>query len=55
MTRNKGIREANIIDVTLDGRGVADQEGKVVFVPFTMTGERVRYERGRKKKNFKGI
>ena len=52
MTRSKGIREANIIDVTLDGRGVADQEGKVVFVPFTMTGERVRYERGRKKKNF---
>lgn len=52
MTRSKGIREANIIDVTLDGRGVADQEGKVVFVPFTITGERVRYERGRKKKNF---
>ncbi len=52
MSRNKEIREANIMDVTLDGRGVADQEGKVVFVPFTMTGERVRYTRGRKKKNF---
>ena len=46
------MKEANIVDVTLDGRGVADQEGKVVFVPFTVTGERVAYERGRKKKKF---
>ena len=52
MSKTKDIREANIIDVTLDGRGVADQEGKVVFVPFTMTGERVRYERRRRKKKF---
>ena len=44
--------EANIVDITLDGRGVADQEGKVVFVPFTITGERVKFERRRKKKKF---
>ena len=44
--------EANIVDITLDGRGVADQEGKVVFVPFTITGEKVRFERRRKKKKF---
>ncbi len=44
--------EANIIDVTLDGRGVADVEGKVVFVPFTITGEKVAFERRKKKKKF---
>lgn len=46
------MQEANIIDVSLDGRGVADQDGKKVFIPFTVTGERVRYERLKKKKKF---
>ena len=46
------MQEATIIDVLLDGRGVADQDGKKVFVPYTVTGERVRYERRKKKKKF---
>ena len=46
------MQEAKIIDVTLDGRGVADQQGKKVFVPYTVVGERVRYERLKKKKKF---
>ena len=46
------MQEANIIDVLLDGRGVADQDGKKVFVPYTVLGERVRYERRKKKKKF---
>lgn len=52
MTEIKGINEANIVDITLEGKGVADQEGKVVFVPFTITGERVSFQRGRKKKSY---
>ncbi len=52
MTNIEGINEANIVDVTLEGKGVADQEGKVVFVPFTITGERVTFERARRKKKF---
>ena len=31
---------------------MADQEGKVVFVPFTITGETVSFQRGRKKKRY---
>ena len=46
------MQEAKIIDVLLDGRGVADQQGKKVFVPYTVLGERVRYERMKKKKKF---
>ena len=46
------MNEASIVDITLDGRGVADQEGKVVFVPFTITGEQVVYEKKRKKKKY---
>ncbi len=52
MTKVKEINQANIVDVTLEGKGVADQEGKVVFIPFTITGERVSFERGRQKKKY---
>lgn len=52
MTNLKGINQANIVDITLEGKGVADQEGKVVFVPFTVTGERVAFQRARKKKKY---
>ena len=52
MTKVEGINEANIVDITLEGKGVADQEGKVVFVPFTIPGERVSFERARRKKKF---
>lgn len=45
-------KEAVIVDLLLDGRGVADQEGKKVFIPFTITGERVSYEPRKKKKKF---
>ena len=45
-------KEAVIIDLLLDGRGVADQEGKKVFIPFTITGERVSYEPRKKNKKF---
>ena len=44
--------EATIIDLTLDGKGVADTSGKVAFVPFTIPGERVRYQLKKKKKSF---
>ncbi len=46
------MQEAKIIDVLLDGRGVADRDGKKVFIPYTVPGERVRYERRKKKKKF---
>lgn len=46
------MKEANIIDLTLDGKGVADSTGKVAFVPFTIPGERVRYQSKKKKKSF---
>jgi len=46
------MNEATIVDITLDGRGVTDNVGKVVFVPFTITGEQVKFERKRKKKKF---
>lgn len=44
--------ETTIIDLLLDGRGVADQEGKKVFIPFTIPGERVLYQPRKKKKKF---
>ena len=44
--------ETTIIDLLLDGRGVADQEGKKVFIPFTIPGERVTYQPRKKKKKF---
>ena len=46
------MQEANIVDILLDGRGVADQDGKKVFIPYTVPGECVRYERRKKKKKF---
>lgn len=46
------MEEAEIIDIMLDGRGVAEHEGKKVFVPYTITGERVRFEALKKKKKF---
>lgn len=45
-------QEALIVDLLLDGRGVAEQDGKRVFIPYTITGERVSFERRKKKKKF---
>jgi len=46
------LKEALITDVSLDGRGVASEDGKKVFIPFTLTGERVSYRAIKKKKKF---
>ncbi len=39
-------------DLTHEGRGVARVEGKVVFIAGALPGERVRYERTRRKPDF---
>lgn len=41
-----------IVDVAFGGKGVARSGGKVVFVPFTITGEEVTAEIFKLKKNF---
>ena len=46
------LKEAVITDVSLDGNGVASEDGKKVFIPFTLTGERVSYRAIKKKKKF---
>ncbi|MEC9374757.1 MAG: 23S rRNA (uracil(1939)-C(5))-methyltransferase RlmD [Pseudomonadota bacterium] len=46
------IEIATIRDFTTDGRGVADIPGKTVFVEAALIGERVRFRRERKQKNF---
>lgn len=43
---------ALIVDVLMDGRGVADAPGKKVFVDGALNGETVRFRRRRKKRNF---
>ena len=44
--------ELQIHDVAFGGKGVARDEGKAVFVPFTIDGERVTAEIVREKKQF---
>ncbi len=44
--------EIEIRDVAFGGKGVGGEGGKAVFVPFTMTGERVRATITREKKKF---
>ncbi len=44
--------ELSIDDVAFGGKGVARDEGKAVFIPFTIDGERVRARITRKKKTF---
>ncbi|MDG0996955.1 MAG: 23S rRNA (uracil(1939)-C(5))-methyltransferase RlmD [Gammaproteobacteria bacterium] len=46
------LKEAVITDVSLDGNGVASEDGKKIFIPFTLTGERVSYRAIKKKKKF---
>jgi len=46
------IEQATIRDVTTDGRGVADIPGKTVFVDSALSGETVRFQRLKKRKNF---
>ena len=42
--------EAEIIDLSHDGRGVARSDGKVVFIADALPGETVRYRRTRRKR-----
>jgi len=44
--------EALIVDLTHEGHGVARLDGKAVFVPDTLPGERVRLRRVRRHRNF---
>jgi 23S rRNA (uracil1939-C5)-methyltransferase len=44
--------ELKIEDVAFGGKGVARDEGKAVFIPFTIDGERVTAEIAREKKQF---
>ena len=46
------VETASIRDLTLDGRGVADIPGKSVFIDGAITGETVRFQRERKRKNY---
>jgi 23S rRNA (uracil1939-C5)-methyltransferase len=43
---------ADIVDTTLDGRGVARPPGKAVFVDGALQGEAVRFVRRRRKRSF---
>ena len=54
MARRKDwpVEEAVVKDLMIDGRGVADTEGKTVFIDGALTGERVRFQRRRKRKSF---
>ena len=44
--------ELHIVDVAFGGKGVARDEGKAVFIPFTIEGERVTAKIVREKKQF---
>jgi len=44
------IEEAGIRDLMADGRGVAELSGKAVFIDGVLPGERVRFQRRRKRK-----
>ena len=43
---------ATIRDLMMDGRGVADTQGKAVFIDSSITGELVRFRRQRRRKNY---
>jgi 23S rRNA (uracil1939-C5)-methyltransferase len=44
--------ELTIEDIAFGGKGVARMEGKALFVPFTIEGERVSAKVTREKKQF---
>ncbi len=55
MAKNKKRREpeiAAIVSVTHDGRGIADVEGKKVFVAGALQGEQVRFLRRKRRRNY---
>ena len=38
------VREGTVVSVGMNGEGVLKDDGKVVFVPFVLSGERIRYK-----------
>lgn len=50
--KDQPVEVAVIRDTTLDGYGVADTDGKSVFVDGAISGETVRFRRQRKRKNY---
>lgn len=54
MIRNgtSAILEAEVTDLSHDGRGVARVDGKVFFLDDALPGERVRFTRGRRRRSF---
>ena len=44
--------ELSIHDVAFGGKGVARDEGKAVFIPFTIESERITAQIAREKKQF---
>lgn len=52
MVNNVEPLEVDVIDLTHDGQGVADIDGRRVFVPGALTGERVRIRPRRRRRQF---
>ena len=46
------ITELKIEDIAYGGQGVARENGKAIFVPYTIDGEKIRAEIVREKKKF---
>jgi 23S rRNA (uracil1939-C5)-methyltransferase len=46
------LREADVVDLAHDGRGVARVEGKAVFIRDALAGERVRYRTTKSRRQF---
>ena len=51
-SRNREPAIAKIVSATHDGRGIADTEGKKVFVAGALPGEEVRFQRRKFRRNF---
>lgn len=52
MLRKNDEREGTVIAVGADGEGIIKDEGFVIFVPFSLTGEKVRYRVLKAKDNY---
>ena len=50
--RSGEIREAQVVDLAHDGRGIARDGGKTVFVEGALPGERVRYRVVKRRRTF---
>ena len=43
MIKNE-VKEGTVIAIGMNGEGILKEEGKVVFVPFTLVGEKIKYK-----------